>query len=121
MFVPINCQGLSGSSAGSNNCNGSNSQPVAHRSSMSCEVKIPSRKGAKNIDEYLVTKRRNGGSNCHSDDRGDSEIGKGSLEAQYFENQNSSWSKGAEHGFGNAKRHVLLSLVSHLVLTFCFP
>ena len=88
---------------------------------MSCEVKIPLRKGAKNSNEYLVTKKRNGGNNCHSDDRGDSEIGKGSLEAQYFVNQNSSWSKGAEHGFGNAKWHVLLSLVSHLVLTFCFP
>ncbi|RLM85219.1 tRNA wybutosine-synthesizing protein 2/3/4 isoform X2 [Panicum miliaceum] len=93
----LQTKGLSGSSAGSNNCNGS--QPVDHSASFGCEVKMPLGKGAKNNDEYLVPKRRNGGNNCDSDDRGDGEIGKGSLEAQYFENQNSSWSKGVEHGF----------------------
>jgi len=83
---------------------------------MGREVKIPSRKGAKNIDEYLVTKRRNGGSNCHSDDRGDSEIGKGSLEAQYFVNQNSSWSKGAEHGFDLHWRSCQKTKIIYLLL-----
>ncbi|PAN14153.1 hypothetical protein PAHAL_2G388000 [Panicum hallii] len=95
----LQTKGLSGSSAGSNNCNGS--QPVDHSASLGREVKMPLGKGAKNNDEYLVPKRRNGGNNCDSDDRGDSEIGKGSLEAQCFENQNSSWSKGVDHGFGN--------------------
>ncbi|CAN6175564.1 unnamed protein product [Urochloa humidicola] len=79
----LQTKGLSGSSGLLNNCNGSNSH-----------------KGAKKNDEYLVNKRTNGGNNCHADGRGDSEIGKGSLEAQYFETQDSTWSKGVKHGLG---------------------
>ncbi|KAF8700374.1 hypothetical protein HU200_034309 [Digitaria exilis] len=99
-----NCQGLSGLS---DSCNGSSSQPIDHRASLGLEVKIPLDKGAKINDDCLVKKRRNGRNNCHADDRGASEIGEVSLEAQYFENQDSTWSKGVEHGFGNAKRLML--------------
>ncbi|CAN6218978.1 unnamed protein product [Urochloa humidicola] len=89
----LQTKGLSGSSGLLNNCNGSNSH-----------------KGAKKNDEYLVNKRTNGGNNCHADGRSDSEIGKGSLEAQYFETKDSTWSKGVKHGLGNAKRLVLEKL-----------
>lgn len=80
---------------------------------MGPEVKIPLDKCAKTNDEYLVTKRRNGGHSCDDDDTG-------SIEARYFGNQDSAWSKGAKHGFGNAKRHVLLSLCLILFLLFIF-
>jgi tRNA wybutosine-synthesizing protein 3 len=102
-----------------NNCNGSNNQTVDHKPSLGCEVKISLDKDAKKNND-LVTTRSNGGKNCDADDRGDSEVREGSLEAQYIENQDPTWSKGTEHGFGNAKRHVLLS---HLFLScfyFCF-
>ncbi|CAL5062533.1 unnamed protein product [Urochloa decumbens] len=89
----LQTKGLSGSSGLLNNCNGSNRH-----------------KGAKKNDEYLVNKGTNGGNNCDADDRGDSEIGKGSLEAQYFETQDSTWSKAVEHGLGNAKRFTLEKL-----------
>lgn len=113
MFLS-NCQGLSGFSE---NCNGSSSQPIDHRASLVREVKIPLDKGAKKNDECLVAKRRNGRNNCDAVDRAASEIGEVSLEAHYFENEDSTWSKDVERGFGNAKRHVLLSLFSYLVLS----
>jgi tRNA wybutosine-synthesizing protein 3 len=97
----------------SNNCNGSGGQSVDYEASVGPEVKIPLDKCAKTNDEYLITKRRNGGRSCDDDDTG-------SIEAQYFGNQDSAWSEGVKHGFGNAKRHVLLSLFSHLVPTFHF-
>ncbi|CAN6205519.1 unnamed protein product [Urochloa humidicola] len=89
----LQTKGLSGSSGLLNNCNESNSHKVA-----------------KKNDEYLVNKGTNGGKNCDADDRGDNEIGKDSLEAQYFETQDSTWSKAAEHGLGNAKRLMLEKL-----------
>nr|CAB3458087.1 unnamed protein product [Digitaria exilis] len=92
----LQTKGLSGLS---DSCNGSSSQPIDHRASLGLEVKIPLDKGAKINDDCLVKKRRNGRNNCHADDRGASEIGEVSLEAQYFENQDSTWSKGVEHGF----------------------
>lgn len=94
-----NCQGLSYS----NSCNGSGGQSADYEASVGPEVKLPLDKCAKTNDEYLVTKRRNGGRSCDDDDTG-------SIEAQYFGNQDSAGSEGVKHGFGNAKRHVLLSL-----------
>ncbi|WVZ66070.1 hypothetical protein U9M48_015345 [Paspalum notatum var. saurae] len=117
----LQTKGLSCSSGWLNNCNGSGIQSFAYEASLGPEVKISLDKCGKTNDEILAVKRRNGGPNCDANDTGDSEIGEGSIEAQYFGNQDSAWSKGAEHGFGNAKRHVLLSLFSILFMLEQLP
>ncbi|XP_062189340.1 tRNA wybutosine-synthesizing protein 2/3/4 isoform X2 [Phragmites australis] len=100
----LQTKGLAGSSGLLNHFNGSDGQSVGHGTSLGPEVQMPLDKSAKKNDEYLVTKRRNGSHNCDADDKGDSEFGEHSIEALYYENQDSTCSKGVKHGFGNAKR-----------------
>lgn len=96
----------------SNNSN-SGGQSDDYEASVGPEVKIPSDTSAKTNDEYLVTKMRNGGRSRDDDDTG-------SIEAQYFGKQDSAWSQGVNHGSGNAKRQVLLSLFSSCSYLFTF-
>ena len=82
------------------------------------KVKLPLYQSVQARGELLVTEKGNDGYNCDSGDKGDGEIGENSVEGSYFENRDPVRNNGAKHGFGNAERHVLISLLSPSCLYF---
>lgn len=106
-----NCQGLPALSGLLVHCNTTDGQFFYHEASLGSEVILPLNGSVQTHNEALVTKRRSDSSyNCDADDKGDSEIGESSIEGLYFENQDLV-DNSAKHGFGNAERHVLISLL----------
>jgi hypothetical protein len=68
------------------------------------EVKLPLSRSVQTHVE-LLTEKRSDGYNCDT-----GEFCENSIEGSYFENRDPARSNGAKHGFGNAERHVLISL-----------
>uniref|UniRef100_A0A0E0EBY0 tRNA wybutosine-synthesizing protein 2/3/4 n=1 Tax=Oryza meridionalis TaxID=40149 RepID=A0A0E0EBY0_9ORYZ len=72
---------------------------------------LGSSKGCATADnESLVAKKSSDSYNCDADNNCDNGFVESSLEASYLESQDPVLQNGAKHGFGNAKRHVLISL-----------
>jgi hypothetical protein len=83
------------------------------------EVKLPLSRSVQTHDE-LLTEKRSDGYNCDTGDKGDGEFCENSIEGSYFENRDPVRNNGAKHGFGNDERHVLISLLFHLVCILFF-
>jgi hypothetical protein len=83
------------------------------------EVKLPLSQSVQTRDD-LLTEKRSDVYNCDVGDKGDGEFGENSIEGSYFENRDPVRNNGGKHGFGNAERHVLISLLSPSYLYFAF-
>lgn len=99
-----NCQGLAGIS-----------RLQAHTKEddrcLGSEVQVSLNRSVQTHDELLVAEKRRVSYNCDAGNKGDCEIGENSIEGSYYENQDPVHNNIARHGFGNAQRHVLISLL----------
>jgi hypothetical protein len=92
------------------------------------EVQASLNRSVQTHDELLVTEKRRDSYNCDAGNKGDFEIGENSIEGSYYENRDAVRNNIAKHGFGNAERHVLISLLSSIcsifiifIVTFFWP
>uniref|UniRef100_A0A0D9WZF4 tRNA wybutosine-synthesizing protein 2/3/4 n=1 Tax=Leersia perrieri TaxID=77586 RepID=A0A0D9WZF4_9ORYZ len=69
-------------------------------------------------DESLVAKKSSNSYNGDAANNCDNGFGDSSLDASYLDSQGVVLQNGAKHGFGNAKRHVLISLSFYLFRIF---